>query len=762
MADATPFGYARVIVNASGAFIDNNADGKLDDADKVGGALIAANYGAGGNADLAAKRVVITSHNLPLASQATYLAGLTSNDRVKLDIASANYGNLADLKWIANDANSWLQAMQAQGLKSDVSITANGLGGTARLSVGRLPEVDSTQGVIAPLGSLSILAVGGRNGVAGSDASLVIGLGSTGQGGVIGPVRVQAAGVGSRATLTAISNSAVTTRDVAVVATGYGATASGVIRSSADKGLTSGALSAASYADASQTNLSVAAGTGGAEAASLSTLAGGAGTMSMLNFVATSGGARIGASTGGAFTYGDVQAVASGSFLRPTGKGSISQLTASAEGGNLVVGAVKVRATGAVSDASVVLQADAGTVQLAGPVTVDAWGNLSKATLTVTGHASSGATAVQMGGLWQSASGGGARASTELFASGGSIKVNGNIGTLASGGSANSKLRIDTNDASIVVQGDWTQSASGYGVHADTEIKHQGTTGGTGSSLLDISGSVKMQVSGMNSGTAMHLLPAPSSTGGIQTKEIRLSAAASQSLPDNQIDLSLVSREGGFSSSSGLHATSSGVGAKIDATLGSDAGPVSLNSWYQSALGNSSTVNTRLVGGNELIIDREINIEAVGTFAQSRLNLNTTGPLSVSSPSSSQPPSPALTIKSALYGSKAQALLDIGPEDLILNGGLLVSRSGAAEMTADANAHAELFIQKSGATGNIIIDGPVLLTADTSATNGTVAARIKSASGLINTGQVVTSSRAFNSHVIFDVEMSGEPQGDAT
>ncbi len=148
---ATPSAYARVLMTSDGkdvkgAFIDRNMDGQLNADDKLNGNFVAADFGAGKNADPAANRVVITYLNVPGAIPTQLPATLTSNDRVSFNLDSKNFTDAnkvqnLNLEWSALDSSAdarALKTLQSSGLKPDLSLTARGLGSLARLSMGKL------------------------------------------------------------------------------------------------------------------------------------------------------------------------------------------------------------------------------------------------------------------------------------------------------------------------------------------------------------------------------------------------------------------------------------------------------------------------------------------------------------------------------------------------------------------------------------------------------------------------------------------------
>ncbi len=758
VSDGTPLAYARVIVNDNGAFIDRNVDGRLDDADQLGGVLVSANYAAGGNAELAARRVVLTWQGLPVAAQLPPLSGLTADDRVALDLDSANYGHHLDLKWSASEANGFLKAAQDKGLKADLSLVAHGLGASAALAIGKLPEVDSTQGVTAQFGALSVLAAGNLNGAMASDASLLVGLGGSTPGLLGGPVRVQAAGAGSRASLAALSNGAITAVDATAVATGAGATAMATLKSAADKSLGAGALMAASHADRSNTILSVDAGAGGGIAGSAAANAAGAGATSTLNVAAVGGGLRIGATSGANFVPGDVSAVASGSLLSPSGEASGHAASARVEllahGGNLAVGAVTALASGLGSSAGIVARADTGTAALNGPVTVEARATGSSASLEISGHAGGGATgtALQLASLLALASGAGAAASADLSAGGGKLGVGGDLAMQASGDDATATLHIHAGSAPLSVSGNWSQAASGN--HARTDVQISRTD--SGAAALDLTGTVTLDVTGSNGGASLRLLPDAPSSGDISATKIVLNAAADQTTTADQIALALVTGSGKFTSPAGLEASASGTHATIDAELGARTGSVDIARLQQRAVGAGSQIDTHLMASDALLMQHSVRLEAAGAFAFSRTQLDAGSAFSITAPVTDAPD--RIRVESTGYGSGTEAIVNISSGDVTLYGPVSLYRSGATGTLIGAHDLTRLALL--GQTRDVELDGALELTADTGAINGRVQAELPSVSGIMHLGSLSISSHAFNSLARLDALVHLEPGGE--
>ncbi|MFM8464109.1 MAG: hypothetical protein ACKOA0_08435, partial [Burkholderiaceae bacterium] len=236
-----------VIVDETGAWIDRNLDGKIDAKDKVNNALVAADFGAGKNADPATHHLNIRLHALPSIALSQSLATLGSDDRANFDFDTRYSGTPLDFKWSAADANLALT-------QKNIQLTARGIGSSATLSIGKLPAISNTQGVTTPLGALILIASGDANKFVFSQAKMTIGLGSntsgTAQGGVIhGPIHVQGAGQFASAHLIAASNAGLQATDINVVATGSQSKASSLLQAAGSGARSANRIAAAGYGE---------------------------------------------------------------------------------------------------------------------------------------------------------------------------------------------------------------------------------------------------------------------------------------------------------------------------------------------------------------------------------------------------------------------------------------------------------------------------------------------------------------------------------
>ncbi len=757
LADGAPVAHARVIVNDSGAFIDQNTDGRLDDADKVGGALVAANFGAGGNASLAANRVVITWQGLPVTAQIAAMSALTTDDQVVFNLDSANYGNAFDRKWTAADANSLLNAVQDKGIKAGISLTARGLGSIAKFSIGKLPEIDTTQGLTAQVGALSVRAFGNMNGSFASEASLIVGLGGAVPGNISGPVSVQAAGAGSKATMTAISNSGLVAGEIAVVVTGSNAAARASLKSSADKSLDTGALSSVSHAAGSKAALLMEGGKGGAAAASVTATAAGAGATSTLDMTAADGGLRIGTSIGATFTPGDVIVVASGSVLVSGGQTLANEARAHlvASGGNTSIGALQTIASGMGSTASVVIRSDKGMTAVNGSTALEARGAQSAASLMLSGQSSGSSPAVQMTGLSQVASGAQSAALTDITADSGSIRLSGNLDLMASGDGGLATIKMALSDAMLSVGGNWTQTASGNGTRANVLV---GSAGGPAVGM-NVGGVLTLQVDGSGSTATMSYLPTGTSVVArdIGIAGVVLNADADQLTANDQIALSLVTAGGKFVDAGSLGIVARGSNARIATELGSHSGLVDILAMQQAAEGSGSQIRTSVVAGDALNFGRSVSLQASGAFAYSGTTFDAAKALLVGGPLADAPN--LLRVLSTGYGTGTELKLNMDGANVTLDGAVHLVRSGAAGRLTGANNFTRLIF--SDQTQNVHITGPLEMVADTSAIDGQVQAELRSASGQMSIGSVSLLSLGFNVDTRLNAQVTSAPDSTA-
>ncbi|MFN5354512.1 MAG: beta strand repeat-containing protein, partial [Burkholderiaceae bacterium] len=380
---------ARIVINATGAWFDLNLDGRIDAQDKVNGALIAADFGAGKNADPVTNRLSISQHVLPSSAQAQVLGALGADDRAKFVFDTGTSSARLDLKWSAAEANAVLN-------KQDILLTARGGGSSAALNIGKLPAVSSAQGVTANLGALLILAAGDAKGFNLSRAEMTIGLGGASTSGtplggnISGPVRVHAAGQQAIANVTAISNTSVQALDLYVVATGTQSKAGILLQSGATGILKTNLLTAASYAERSTTEINlISAGGNVVIGSQLSALSAGDGSSSAIWVNSTTGAILLESSSGTNTLYGGVSAIATGTTLPllNTDLRTSATVKLSSVSGNIRMGSVNVLASGANSVATVIAETGRGTISVNGPVTVEAEGAGTVSTLSLSAYA---------------------------------------------------------------------------------------------------------------------------------------------------------------------------------------------------------------------------------------------------------------------------------------------------------------------------------------------------------------------------------------
>lgn len=425
LADANAGGFVHVIADAAGARLDLNFDGRIDEQDKVGGDFVSADFAAGKNADPAANRVFVTYLTLPTATQAQVLKTFGANDGSTFILDTGNTGNRIDLKWSAADANAALK-------KQDLALTARGAASTALLSIGKLPAVSSTEGITASFGALAILAAGDAHGVNElnapifSKASVSIGLGGKDASGaplagsIVGPVRVQAAGRQSEATLTALSNAGIDAADLSAISSGVQGTAKLQMQAAGSGALKANLVSATSHASGGESDLSLASVDGNVVIGSqISALAAGDGSSSSVTLSSSKGSILVASTSGTSMIYGDVSAIASGSTLTvlDTDRRTVASVNLSSDAGSISLGAIRVLASGANSLASVTADAEKGAVTVNGAVTVAATGYGADAQLDLSGYS---ATATGTGLLLSSS----LSVSTSATASGSRVSVN--------------------------------------------------------------------------------------------------------------------------------------------------------------------------------------------------------------------------------------------------------------------------------------------------------------------------------------------------
>lgn len=139
-----------VVVDESGAYIDRNRDGRLDDRDRTGGQWVAADFASGQNADLAAKAVTIMFSAEPTLEVMSALSGLGADDSLTLLCSENVAARSAQLDVSASAIQSLLDLASSHQLKVGMSVDSSAVGATATLTLapgplsGTLAEVHVT------------------------------------------------------------------------------------------------------------------------------------------------------------------------------------------------------------------------------------------------------------------------------------------------------------------------------------------------------------------------------------------------------------------------------------------------------------------------------------------------------------------------------------------------------------------------------------------------------------------------------------------
>ncbi len=389
-------GLVHVIVDSAGNRLDLNFDGRIDDQDKVGNDFVIADFGAGKNADPAANRVFVTYQTLPTAAQSQFLKTFGADDASSFLFDTGHATSRLDLKWSAVDANAALK-------KQDLMLAARGARSTALLSIGKFPAVSSIDGVTSSFGALTILAAGdavGFNDASGlifSKAALSIGLGGKDANGapiagsITGPVRVQAAGFGSSASMTALSNAGIDALDLSSIATGGQADAMLLMQAAANGILKASQVTAISHASYSASHIHLGSVDGDIRIASqISALAAGDGSTSLIQVTSSRGGIVLSSTSGSTTTYGDISAIATGSTLLTlaTDQRTTASVSLSSGSGSIRLGSIRVLASGANSSATIVAEAATADITVNGSLAVSATGAGAIADLELSGYSS--------------------------------------------------------------------------------------------------------------------------------------------------------------------------------------------------------------------------------------------------------------------------------------------------------------------------------------------------------------------------------------
>jgi len=389
LADARKDTDVRVVVDASGAWIDQNIDGNIDSQDQVNGALVTADFGTGKNADPATHHLDIAFRWLPSTTQSTALTKFGTDDHATFKFDTSGSSTPLDLKWSAADANAALS-------KQNITLTARGAGSSASLSIGKLPSISSTQGITANFGALVLVAAGDADKFVFSQAKMLIGLGGTTSSGaaqagnISGPIHVQAAGQFADANLTAISNAGLLASDITTVATGSQAKASATLRASGSGVLSANHLTATSYGERGVADVKFVSVNGNVQIGSqISALSAGDGANSAISINTGSGSILLESLSGNTASYGPISAIAAGSTLatNSTDLRTIASVALLSAAGNIRTGEIQLSASGANSSATINIDAPQGVVCLSGPVSLSIEGVGSTAKLKVTAQA---------------------------------------------------------------------------------------------------------------------------------------------------------------------------------------------------------------------------------------------------------------------------------------------------------------------------------------------------------------------------------------
>lgn len=739
---ATPSAYARVIVNAQGAFIDQNLDGQLNDDDRLNGDWVAADFSAAKNADPAANRVVITYQHVPAAGSTQLPATLTANDRVSVHLGSANFGNQLDLQWSALESSAdarLLKTLQSSGLKPDLSLTARGTGSNARLAMGKLGN--ATEAVTTNLGAVAILAAGNQNGFMQSTAELLLEL----KGTISGPARVQAAGMHSSASLTVDAPAGLETAELMAVATGHSANATiNMHQSAADKTLKVGSLSATSHAADGQSQITLNGDDGKVLLGSqLSALAAGSGSSAIIEV--NSGKGAIGPATTG--MYSAISAIATG--------GNASMAISSLSGA-IDIGSVRVEAAGSGSTSTVAITSVQAPVTLYGAASVIASASQAHATLSLSGNASvASATAVRTAALNIAASGDGAIASISLDSTKGIIQVGGAMALSSSGANSTSLLNVSTGAGNQQFDGAWSVESTGYQARSSVVLTQQAGHVSNVNFAQDIS----MAASGYGSGVSLVLDQQAGAAGNINVAGIALENRAGLATDTAESQLTLLTNSGNFSASGALDFLAAGEHSGIAYHLGSAAaldanapGDVSLHDQLtQQAAGVNSHVSGTITAAGKFSADYQILSYAIGAGSSSTLNFD--GKAGLTLGRQAAPTSSGLILSSSGYGATAAITANRVQGAVSIYGNVTLDQSSAYQSFL-ANSNTTQLGIFGGRVSALTIGGNIGLAAGSDAVNATAQVILSANAGSFSVsrlpgspvqGDVNVSSSGYNS-----------------
>lgn len=727
----------RVIVTAAGAFLDRNADGRLDAQDEVSGARVAAGFIAGGNADPAAGRVVMTYQILPGAGQPRPPATLGADDRVEIALDAANFGHRLNLSWSASDAHLTLKPVQDRGLVTDLSLTARERGSTALVSIGRFAGIGGPSGdpVSSALGAVSLLAAGSAAGATLSTVDLRLALGpsadagSTGAGRIAGPLRVHAAGMEAHANANVQSIAALDTGEVALVTTGLKARATATLLSGGAGLLKVGQAALVSHAADSRTALTMESGNGGVRSErGLSALASGTGSQAQVAILSDDGAVRVGSLDGTAASWAGIHVVASGDAWRSGSTGfsaSRAGVTILSGAGAIAAGDVSIIASGSTAAAELVLHSTQGTILIAGATRVIASGQASIASATLTGDAQGEASpALSLTGpVTIDAAGVEATASLTLAASAGTLEVDGAARLHAVGYGAEADAALSA-AGGMTLGGDWEIAAGGHAARADLVLRQAVA----GRADLDM-GALRVVASGVLSGASVTLERGAGTTGAIEVGALTLDAHAHQTaqlVQPDQIVVQLLASGERFEADGPVRITASGhYGAArlLAGSLSSDA--TVAGDLVQESLGYRSRSQVTIDGGHALAITQGLCVRSDGAASEATLVLAAAHALSTGDAST-----PALEggvrIISQGINSTASLQLLAGGAAVRIGGDLELERTALTAGGLDRSTR----LTTATDTASIVIDGRLALTTGPAAVDGKLSASLHARSTL--------------------------------
>ena len=576
-AHASTGGLVHVVADSSGNRLDLNFDGRIDDQDKVGNEFIFADFGTGKNADPAANRVFVSYLSLPTAGQSQFLKTFGTDDASSFWLDTGTIASRLDVKWSAADANAALK-------KQDLTLAARGARSTALLSIGKLPAVSSIDGVTSSFGALTILAAGDAYGFSDagalifSKASLSIGLGGKDANGaplagsIAGPVRVQAAGFGSSASMTALSNAGIDALDLSSIATGGQADATLLMQAAANGVLKASQVTANSHASHSESHVHLGSVDGDIRIASqISALAAGDGSTSVIQVTTSRGAILLSAISGSTTTYGDISAIATGSTLLmlDTDQRTAASVSLSSSAGSIQLGSIRVLASGANSSATVVADAANADISVNGSLAVAATGAGAIADLELSGYSTTvTGTGLLIGGslvIDTSADASASLVTTNLQALHGQTNLQGFISQSAAG--SNSSIRTTLSAADRLTVGQQiTVASAGALSNAELSLVTSGILSIGASGSTTETSSVTLSSAGYNSTTLLSMTGDVIVAGDVTLER---SGATAASLPNmTRLSISGITSMVDLRGTLALTTEASAANGKVIALLG--------------------------------------------------------------------------------------------------------------------------------------------------------------------------------------------------